>query len=495
MIQTNMEGNKLPTIREMLKDAVLDDRAKAALETRFDKVVEVVREGDKLVVPQGLRPEKALEIVKAWVDGETQKIGVELFIDGIPIDAAHALTLAVKHEYGVMKLEPGFWGTPPPFFSVPTSYRGENTEVYVGTFTLPGFDKATLQTAPDDENLRLKIYGTVLKKDMTMLNQLLDTARGFLQTHSLYKGKAITIDFGKTQSSGGVEMVLPQFWDISSEKALILDKITEAMLGATLWTPITDRDLVKKMGTPIKRTILLYGIYGTGKTLAAYKTARIAVANGFTFLYVKNIDHLQSAIDFAGKQLLPAVLFMEDTEKAFEDPEKINAIQNTLDGIDTKDRDLIIVLTTNHVRQLPSAIMRPGRLDTIINLPAADAETAVRLVQHYAGNMMDPNSDLKAIGAAVQGNIPATIREIVERSKLFALSRTKTTDFKINHEDVQVSTHSMDVHIALLNGEKEHKPSPAAEFGYTLGHQVGAAVQAGITSLVNGKAMQVVASE
>lgn len=489
-----------PTIREILRENELDLRAEEGKQTKFDKPVDILRTGEQINIPKSIRPEKASEMVKKWADGEAQTVAITEYIEGVPIDAAHALMLAVKKEYGVVELkerETWFGTLPPPFFSVPTSAKGENVEVYVGEFTLPGFEKAKFASRPDDDNIRLAISATLRRKDVPLFNQLLDTARAFLQEQSLYKGRAITIDFKSKEDSsdGGSQMFIPRFWDLEGEKPLILDRDTERMINATIWTPIKLRAQVKAMGTPIKRGVLLWGTFGTGKTLTAYETARIAVEHGYTFLYVKDVAHLQSAIDFASKQLLPAIVFMEDTERAFENPERVNAIQNTMDGIDGKDRDLIIVLTTNHVEQLPPAIMRPGRLDTIIQLKPADDETAARLVKFYAGALLDPESDFVRIGAATSDNIPATIREIVERAKLFALARTQSTDFLINHEDIEVSALGMKEHLELLGKRRDHAESPLEQFGRAIGVQVahgmtaGRAVRDASESLVTGQAM------
>jgi transitional endoplasmic reticulum ATPase len=491
-----MASNKVAkpaTIREILKENVLEDRKEAAAQTKFDAPAEILRvDGTHISIPRHMRPEKALENIKTWVDSESQTVSVAEYIDGIPIDAANALMLAVKHEFGVVELHGrmSFFGeNPPPFFSVPTSAKGENTEVYVGKFTLPGFEGASFQTAPDDANLRLVISGTIRRKDMALFKQLLATARQFLLTDSLYKGKAISINFGSKEedSDSDTEMLIPKFMDLSEPKPLILARDTEAMLAATVWTPIRHRELVKSMGTPIKRGVLLYGTFGTGKTLTAYETARIAVENGYTFIYVRDVSNLKSTIEFASKQFLPAIIFMEDTEKAFEDPAKINAIQNTMDGIDGKDRDLIVVLTTNYIEQLPAAIMRPGRLDTIIQLKTADPETAARLVAHYAGDRLNVNSDHDRIGIAVQGNIPAAIREVVERSKLFALTRTGSIDFKINHQDIELAAKGMEEHMALLAGGTHTVPSPAELLGHSMGVPISKAVVEGVKYIVNGQ--------
>ncbi len=478
---------KMPTIREQLREGELLRMEVDSKSTKFDEPVAIVRDGKTIVIPREMRPERAVEWVRKWAAAEQQVVRVSETIDGVPIDAALALNRAVQHEFGVSELKEGFWGAPPPFISVPTSHRGENVDVYVGTMSFPGFEDASIGVSPDNENFRLSIGGTVRQKDMPLLKQLIETARRFLRERSIYKGKAFSIDLSDKDDDEDQGMILPTFWNVEEEKPFIVSADVEGLIKATLWTPMTMLDLCKRIGTPIKRGILLYGTFGTGKTLLAYNTARIAVKNGFTFVYMKDVNSLSKGIEFASKHYLPAVLFCEDTEKAFEDPSKITQIQNTMDGIDSKSKDLIVVLTSNYVEQLPPGIMRPGRLDAIIALTAPDAEAGVRLVKLYAGDLLDSESDLEEIGRTVQDNIPAAIREIVERAKLFALSRSGSVNFKIDHRDIALSAFGMRQHMQLLRSGNVGMLSPVEMFGSAIGREIGDAVRDGVAEGISGK--------
>ena len=482
----------MATIREVLRLNELESRDEVAKKTKFDKPVEIERSGDKIVVPLSVRPEKAVEIITAWSNNESQVVQVLEHINGVPVDAANALLLAVKHEFGVVELQgrESFWGSNPPvFYSIPTSAKGENVPIYVGQFTLPGFEGASLSSAPDDKELRLTVSGMIRRKDMPLFNQLIDTARRFLREQSLYKGKAIKIDFSAKEpdASGNVKMLIPKFWDVSEPRALIVDAKTEAIIDAIIWTPITMPELVRSMGTAIGRAILLYGTYGTGKTLTAYKTAHISVKHGTTFLYVKSVDQLEEAIEFASEHYLPAVLFLEDSERAFEDPAKVATIQTMMDGIDTKSRDLIIVFTTNKVEQLPAGILRPRRIDAVIHLQPCDDVTSVRVVELVAGSLLDPSANKDRIGQILVGNTPAAIGVMVERAKLFALTRAKSIDFKINDSDIELAAKGMEEHMALL-GKGVVPASPIELFGGAMGEKIAGGIVEAAAQLVNGGA-------
>jgi transitional endoplasmic reticulum ATPase len=89
-------------------------------------------------------------------------------------------------------------------------------------------------------------------------------------------------------------------------------------------------------------------------------------------------------------------------------------ILNILDGIDGKGDNIITVLTTNHLENVNQAMLRPGRLDAIINIEPPNAK--------YGGQAIDEEESLYEVGKALEGQIPAVIEETVKRAKLFELA-------------------------------------------------------------------------
>jgi transitional endoplasmic reticulum ATPase len=474
------------TTREKLHQAELDKREADAQHTDFSKPAQIMRDGKAIVIPKAMRPEEAVKWVDKWATAEQKVVRVVEEIEGIPIDAAHALQLAIVKEFGFTEFKgnPGFFGeTPPQFIAVPKDHLGNTVDVYIGRMSLPGFEDGYILTQPKN-NSALVVGGQVKAKDKELFKQLIKTAREMLLEQSLYKGKAITLDFGNTayDAERNNEVVLPTFYDVSQPQTVILNRDTEALIDAVLLTPIKRREALRKLNIPLKRCVLLNGGYGTGKTLLAKEAARVATEHGFTFVYMKDAKQLADGFRFVSKHYLPGILFCEDMDGAFEDSYQVQAIQNTLDGIDTKGSEIIIVLTTNFIEKIPAGIVRPGRIDTLISFVPPDAEAAARLVKHYAGSLLDENADMQIIGEAIQGNIPAVIREIVERAKLFGLSRDSVNGGHIEDglvlttEDIVLSAKGMQQHLALLNKDSIKLPSPIEFFGGAIGKPIADAI-------------------
>jgi SpoVK/Ycf46/Vps4 family AAA+-type ATPase len=119
-----------------------------------------------------------------------------------------------------------------------------------------------------------------------------------------------------------------------------------------------------------------------------------------------------------------------------------------MDGILTKDANVITVLTTNFVERIDRAMMRPGRLDAIINYPPPDEEAAIRLVRLYSRGKVADDEPLNRLGQELKGQIPATIQEVVERAKLGMIRHHRSM---LTEDDLLVSAAGMRRHLELLN--------------------------------------------
>jgi transitional endoplasmic reticulum ATPase len=145
------------------------------------------------------------------------------------------------------------------------------------------------------------------------------------------------------------------------------------------------------------------------------------------FVGVPRADELSDAIEFAKQYQSPAcVVFCEDVDRVTQGERStaMDDILNIIDGIDTKRAHIITVLTSNAMETINPAMLRPGRLDAVIEVTAPDAEAIGRLIRMYGGDSVDKDADFTRIGELLAGNIPAVVEEVVRRSKLAQLALT-----------------------------------------------------------------------
>ena len=135
----------------------------------------------------------------------------------------------------------------------------------------------------------------------------------------------------------------------------------------------------------------------------------------------------------------------------------------------------MVILTTNAVENINKAMLRPGRLDAVINFERPDAYTAERLIRYYGGELVPQHEDLQAVGVALAGQIPAVIRECVERAKLSAIKLYGSAGL-IDAAALLDAAEGMQWQLALLNG-KADQATPEQQFGVAFQTAVRTAVQ------------------
>lgn len=446
----------------------------------FKDVVIATTQGGTILIPEAMTLSEAIWWLQLKQRDLETEVAVNERVEGFPIDVAHALQLAVQELFGIRQLRTSgiFGDTAPTFITVQTNAQGYTTEVFIGRFSIPSAD-GFLETIRDF-NDALWIRGKIRQKSLPTLRLLIKKTRELLGSHSLYKGKAFRVGM-EIQTQGfdqKLTMENPEFIDVNFAPAdLVLNQSTWDLLNASLWTPIERTAQTRFFKVSLKRGILLQGPYGTGKSLTALTTAKKAQENHWTFVYLKNVKDLKRVYPFAARYA-PCVIFAEDIDlvvkHADEDGEDgVNMLNNVLDGVDSKDKDIILVLTTNHIEQIPLSMLRPGRFDAMIEYFLPDKETAAKLVLQYGGTDIDmDNFDPARVGEVLAGNQPATIHEIMKRAKLFSQQRYKPDyrgSLKASTQDIILSHLSMKGHLDLLAKTPEVHPSPMEQFGQVMG--------------------------
>lgn len=371
----------------------------------------------KIGVPAGMSLDTALEVLDRERRYQEERFDLVEDIPGAIFDAAYAVFRVLVREYGFAHSGEGAAS-----YTVPTGPNGETVSVPWGSFKVPGINGTLTFHADRDRRGRwgFKLIGQIKRKEEGKVRSIAAMARDLVRTDSLYKGKAIRVEFSD-EDGEPISMIEPAFLNVSGakEENLILSAPIQRAVATSIFTPIRHRDLCKRFGIPTKRGVLLAGTYGTGKTLTAMTAANLCEQHGWTFVYIERAGDLKDALRFAA-EYAPALVFCEDADEATDGgrDEALNAILNTLDGVDTKGADIMTVLTTNNAAAIDRAMMRPGRLDDIIEFLPPDADAVSRLIRHYGAAVVDANASLLGVSAKLAGQIPAVIRECVERAKL-----------------------------------------------------------------------------
>lgn len=423
--------------------------------------VDIEKKGDKIILPQGMSFDDGIEWLKRQRDAEEQMINVSTRMKAFPFDGAYALYRAVVQIFGFASIsgDSGPSGDAPPDMVSIQLPDHSYVKVPWGKIKFPGFDdKSYVETAYEGEKMEFIIKGQIKKKYDEVFTRVANKTKEILRDDSLYKGRAIKVNLSFISKKANPEN--PEFMDVSrvTDESILLTDIVKQDYSSVLLRIERTKECVQK-NIPLKHGCLLTGTYGTGKTLLGRWTAKKAIDNGWTFIYLDDCRDLAHAIRLA-TMYAPAVLFAEDVDKATEGERSVemNDLLNTLDGIDTKDKPIITVLTTNKVEMINKAFLRAGRIDSLIHLGPLDQKTSMEFIHKFvidgAGNsVIDKAKDYVNAAKALVGIVPAFVSEIVNKAKMYAMYRDGIGEIVLP-EDLEIAAKSFKSHIKLTMDKK-----------------------------------------
>lgn len=429
-------------------------------------VIKVVQHGDSLVIPENLPIERAIKVLQDKQAYDEEPTSINAPIEGFLLDAAHAFFRVLEAKFGWAQSvpTPGFFGDRPPMMvAVPTA-DGSVVQVPWGRFKLPGVE-GFLETGAQQQQDRGMVFvigGTVKRKHEKQITEIVDATKAYLRDHSVYRGQAFRIRL-KDENGDWLQVPEPKFLDLSTKirPELIFSDEVRSAVETSLFAPIEFTEDCRKEGIPLKRGILLSGPYGCGKSMTARAAAEIAVEHGWTYIVCERADELAEVLRLA-RMYGPAIVFCEDIDRVMSGRRSIDMdeILNIIDGVESKGVDLMVVLTTNHVDKVNQAMLRPGRLDAVIHVAPPDEAAVERLMRQYGRGRIPLGEDISEAAKLMAGQIPATVREVVERSKLAALrTRVPGESLLLTAEALIAAAQSMRNQIDLLERKEDEQLS------------------------------------
>lgn len=198
----------------------------------------------------------------------------------------------------------------------------------------------------------------------------------------------------------------------------------------------------KNYGLPIKRSVILEGPPGCGKTMIArYLASRLRGKVTTVWVTAKSIDDssdVAHVFDIARK-LSPALVVMEDLDlisgtresQLFGGDNCLGEMLNQLDGLTSND-SIVLIGSTNAVASLDDALKdRPGRFDRIYEVGHPDRDLAEIIARKYLLKCGVPQEqiDKMTLASILTGSYSgAQIVEIVKGGIFEAIHRGVMVD-------------------------------------------------------------------
>ena len=189
-------------------------------------------------------------------------------------------------------------------------------------------------------------------------------------------------------------------------------------------------DEMKESGLKPQKGLLLYGPPGCSKTLVA---KAIATESDLNFIAIKGAELLSMYVGESeravrevfrkARSASPSIIFFDEIDSlgSSRDHEHggLNVqttLLNELDGIEDL-KGVFVLAATNNPEVLDPALIRPGRLTTLVFVGLPDFEARAEILQlNLRPLKSDPSIDINELAEATEGYSGAEIVQICQRA-------------------------------------------------------------------------------
>ena len=211
------------------------------------------------------------------------------------------------------------------------------------------------------------------------------------------------------------------------------------------------------MGARIPKGVLLVGQPGTGKTLLAKAVAGEA---GVPFFFISGSDFVEMFVGVGAsrvrdlfeeaKKNSPCIIFIDEIDAVGrqrgagiggghdEREQTLNQLLVEMDGF-TANEGVIVLAATNRPDVLDKALLRPGRFDRQIVVPAPDVKAREQILTvHCKNKKFASDVDIKIIAKNTSGMVGADLENLINEAALLAVRRDLTEIGEAEIEDAMV---------------------------------------------------------
>jgi transitional endoplasmic reticulum ATPase len=232
-----------------------------------------------------------------------------------------------------------------------------------------------------------------------------------------------------------------------------LDDQKEELMQAVEW-PLKYPDSFTEMGIKPPKGILLYGPPGCGKTLIAKAVATESEANFISIkgpellsMWVGESERSVRKIFRKARQAAPVIVFFDEIDSIAGSRGKDNdsgvgnrvldQILTELDGLEIL-KNVVFMAATNRPDLVDKALLRPGRIDKMIEIKAPTLKAREQIFKVHTENVpMAKDVSLKKLAEQTDGFSGADIEGIVREAAMAALkeNKMKKSEVKQSHFD------------------------------------------------------------
>ena len=231
----------------------------------------------------------------------------------------------------------------------------------------------------------------------------------------------------------GAQSMSRELWDTISDS-----QPPKQLVQRRIILPLMEEALSKKHGVVPPKAIVFFGPPGTGKTHFVKAIAGILSWQYIeivpSMLMVDGVEKIGANLREVMEQtrnLDDVVLFIDEFEEIAGNREMADRIDKSITNeflkqiplFKNQPNKVLLVCATNYIRQLDSAMLRPGRFDCVIPVGGLDKDGRITILEHYMSKLNTGQIDLDLIVKMTKGFTPADIQYLFQQVAHFAFEQ------------------------------------------------------------------------
>jgi len=217
----------------------------------------------------------------------------------------------------------------------------------------------------------------------------------------------------------------------------------KAQLKEAVELPVKNPEAFEKIGIRPLKGVLLVGAPGTGKTLLAKAVATERESNFISIkgpeLLSKYVGESEKAVREVfrkAKMAAPCIIFIDEIDSiAYErngdstdslvTERVVDTLLTEMDGL-SEIKNVFVLAATNRPDIIDPALLRPGRIDKIIEIPMPDEETRRAIFAVHTKRMpLAKDVSIEELAKSAEGYTGAEIENIVREAGMCAIRNNK----------------------------------------------------------------------
>lgn len=298
-----------------------------------------------------------------------------------------------------------------------------------------------------------------VRTDNKTLQQVVKNLRGMSHAEARVLARNVICDDGAITQEDLPELNKTKFKLLDLDGVLSFEYETArfaevgGLSNLKSWLAARQSAFLSASATDLPKGIMLLGVQGSGKSLAAKAVAgmwgmpllRLDIAALYNKFFGETERNLRDALKLA-EQMSPCVLWVDEIEKGLATGDNDGGVSQRVLGtlltwMAERTAPVFMVATANAIDQLAPELMRKGRFDEVffVDLPSSAIREQIFSIHLQRRELAATDFDLVALAAASAGFSGAEIEQVIVSALYMAQAQQRAVDQALLVQAIQAT--------------------------------------------------------